>query len=1084
MWRLCAAMFILQFPASTAFAQVETARIEGTVTDTSSAVIPGATITITHVSTNSGFTTKSDAAGHYLSVPLRIGEYRVEATAQGFKHTVRSGIILQIQETAVINLQLEVGAVTESVDVTADAPLLATAEASQGQVIDNRKIVDMPLNGRDYIELALLSAGTVQPTNGSRYGGFSAAGQRTTQNNYLLDGIDNNNVQLAANSRRAEAVKPSVDAIQEFKISTNAYSAEYGRATGGVVNATIKSGSNEIHGSVFEFVRNDKLDAKNFFDAPDEPRVPFKRNQFGFSAGAPIVRNKTFIFGDYEWTRIRESRTVNATIPTMQMRGGDFGNTGATIYDPNTYSAASKTRQPFPNNTIPADRFDRVAKQALAWYPAPQNEKLTQNFLYNPRQNEDVGKWDIRADQILGAKDTVYFRFSYQHNFAPPAPSLPAPAFGASGENGVDTINDGRNMALVWSHIFSPSIVTTTRLGWNRLYGQLLPTVNYNANAQLGLTGVDQSIPGTPQFAISDFTGLGIGPNFPNYIDSQTRQFISDTTWTRRNHSVKFGVNLSWLQSFITNPKQALGQFTFNGNFSRNPLNNSGGRSLADFILGIPATTTVANPVYANLRAPFYDAYIQDEWRVSSRLTVNAGLRYELNLPWVETRNGQSNYDMDTNVANPQLVVARDGSRRDRALVGTYYRNFAPRLGIAWQLSSKTVVRSAFGIFIGNYEGTGGGRHMLGNPPNTISVQISTDSITPAFVLRDGVPPMLMPQNVKNLRLTSFENDPKWPTSQQWNLNIQHQLAQNLVWEVGYYAAHSVHQPMRWNSNYALPGPGNINARRRFKSVLYPGTNILISPLAIVDRHDYFGSNSFNSLQTRIEKRFSRGVTFLASYTYSKNIGDTSGFSGSGTAPGDDGLQNPLNRRLERAVDDQDVTHRLVASYQYELPFGAKRAWGSSWKGVTDAVLGGWSVGGITAMSSGLPLSLTVRGDPANTGDVDRPNVVGDWRLSSGERTLDRFFNTAAFVPNAPYTYGNAGRNILRQPGMVNFDFAAFKRFPVTERFNVQFRFEAFNFFNTPRFGAPNAEVGNVNFGRITSAATPRNLQFGLKLIW
>ncbi len=445
-----------------------------------------------------------------------------------------------------------------------------------------------------------------------------------------------------------------------------------------------------------------------------------------------------------------------------------------------------------------------------------------------------------------------------------------------------------------------------------------------------------------------------------------------------------------------------------------------------------------------------------------------------------------SNFDIDVPGTAKPVVVAGNGSRFSRALIRDDTNNFAPRFGFAYSANSRTVVRGAFGLFVGNYEGTGGGRFLLGNPPNTISVRLLTDSLTPTVVLQDGVPAgSLDPRNVANLRLSSFQTDPKWPMAMQWNLNIQRQLGRDLVWEVGYYAAKSTHLPTRWNANYALPGPGNINARRRFDSLVYPGSNFVVRPLTIVDRHDWFGNSQFHSMQTRLEKRFSSGLGFLVGYTFSRTIGDTGGFSAAGTPPGSpQGFQNPLNRRLEKSLDDQHLKHRLVASYQYELPLGKGRRFGGAWKGTADMVLGGWSVGGITTLASGQPQGLTVRGDNANTGDPNRPNLIGNWRLDRSVRTLDRFFNPAAFEPNAPFTYGNAARNILEQPGLVNFDFASFKRFTLTERIAMQFRFEAFNLFNTPSFGAPNSEVGNVNFGRITGAGRARNLQFGVKVIF
>lgn len=1076
---VCASLFALPV----VFAQAESARVTGTVTDPSGASIGGARLTLIHEATNARHAVVTGTDGRYLTLPLRIGTYRVEAQANGFRQSVRQGVVLEIGLTQVLDFRLEVGAATESVQVTADVPLLSTVDATQGQVINNKRIVDMPLNGRDYVQLALLSGGTTQAANGSRFGGFSAAGQRATQNNYMLDGIDNNNVQLAAQGSQAETVKPSVDAIQEFKISTNSFSAEFGRASGGVVNATIKSGSNSLHGTAYEFLRNEKLDAKNLFDDPNSPKPKFGRNQYGFSVGGPIVRNKLFFFGDSEWGKIRESRTVTNTLPTTLMRQGDFSEQRNTIYDPNTYTASNRTRQPFPGNIIPAPRLDRVAKLATAWYPQVQNGNLTQNFLYNPPNRSDEQKWDMKFDANLSEKDTLYFRYSIQDLFQPASSNLPAPAYG-SGDSSF--ANAGKNTALVWNHTITPTLVATTRVGWNQLFTNQQPPTDKNANAELDLRGVDRSTPGAPSFSISGYTNLGIGANLPNLNDSQTRQLVSDVNWIHGSHTVKVGVNLSWLQAFITNPKEGLGVFNFNGNFSRNPSNNSGGNAFADFLLGIPFQTSAANPVYSNLRAPFYHWYVQDEWRATRKLSLSMGLRYEYNGQWVETRNMLSNYDLDRDRANPPIILAKDGSRSDRALMADRKNNFAPRFGLAYQIDSKTVVRSAFGLFIGNYEGTGGGRFLLGNPPNTISIRLSTDSISPAFLLQDGLPAgSLDPKNLANVRLSSFQTAPKWPKSMQWNFNIQRQLPKDMVFEVGYYASKATHLPVRWNANYALPGPGNINNRRLYKSIVYPGTNTVVSPLTIVDRHDWFGNSQFHSFQTRLEKRFSSGMSLLANYTFSKTIGDTGGFSGAGGAPGSpQGFQNPLNRRLEKSLDDQDQRHRFVASYQYDLPFGRGRHWLARANAVADALAGGWSIGGITTISSGQPFGITVQGDPANTGDTNRPNVLGDPHLSGSQRSADRWFDTSLLVRNDPFTYGNAGRNILTLPGRINTDLGLFKLFRITERVGLQFRFEAFNVANTPPLGNPNTTLGDQNFGRIQSADRPRNLQFGMKVLF
>ena len=487
-----------------------------------------------------------------------------------------------------------------------------------------------------------------------------------------------------------------------------------------------------------------------------------------------------------------------------------------------------------------------------------------------------------------------------------------------------------------------------------------------------------------------------------------------------------------------------------------------------------------------NLRAPWQHFYVQDEWRVSDRLTLNLGLRYEHNMPWYEKDNGISNFDIDTDPANPTFFVAQDGSIASRATLAPDLNNFAPRFGFAYRVMEGTVLRGGYGVFYANYEGTGGGQFLETNPPFHIKSQISTDSIRPSVVLRTGVPDgVVTPERAVSLRFSSFEREPPWPISQQWNFNIQHSLGENTVWEIGYYGTKAQHLVNRIDGNYALPGPGNVNPRRRYTSAVFPGTDIVVGPLAAMNRHEFNGNSLFHSFQTRLERRYSNGFTLLAAYVWSKNIGDVPGFSGSGNAP-NSGIQNPLNRRAERSLDNQHRKHSFVSSYIYDLPWGQGRRWGSSWGGVQEAVLGGWTVAGIASLASGRPFGLRVRGNPANNGNFSRPNVVAgvDPHLSGGQRDPERWFNTDAFVSNNEYEYGNAGRNILLGPGLANWDFAVYKRFAIAEGHSLQFRFEAFNFTNTPIFGFPNSEVGNNNFGRITGAGRPRNLQIGLKYIF
>ncbi len=1094
---------VLCFGMSVSFAQVETARITGTVTDATGAVIPAVEVVVTHVQTNRRFVTQTDAEGRYEAPNLPLGDYEVVLETDGFKRTVRTGINLEVREAAVVDIALEVGQLTESVSVVADAPLLTTVEAAQGEVISNKQIVDLPLNGRSYLKLALLSTGAMITDTGRR-ASFSSSGMRPSQNNVMLDGIDNNNLQSATHARRSDAASISIDAVQEFKVETNSFTAEYGKSAGGVVNVVMKSGTNQVHGTVFGFLRNEVFDAKNFFDDPDKPRAPFKRSQFGFAAGGPIIKNRTFIFGDYEGTRVRESRTANNTIPTVKMRQGDFTEISDTIFDPATLHQVKDAkgeskfvRDPFPGNIIPSSRIDRISAQAKDWYPDPTNNKLTRNFLQNPPRSEDRNRGDVKVDHIFSESDNIFFRYSHDVRNLPASPSLPIPAIGGAGNTGGTFNHKGQNMGLAWNHIFTPTILTSTRIGWNNTDTKLSPIIDYNANAQLGLTGVDQEQPGSVRFNISGVTNLGIGPNVPNDSIAQTRQLKNDTTVIRGRHTFKFGADLMWLQNYLKNPKRRLGDFQFNGNFTRNPFSpssgkkNVGGDPFADFLLGIPRRSQVARGVFMALRGQFHQFYFQDEWKATQKLTVNIGVRYQVFLPWVEdSRDGWVNFDIEANPANPPLVVAvPGGSRLERSHVQTDASNFGPRIGIAYQVRPDTVIRAGYGIFHGTWDPPGGGKLMQSNPPFEARNWISTDNIHPEILLENGFPNSPVnddfdPRAATNMSVTNYQRDRSWPYSQHWNLNIQQGFGSDWMLEVGYFAAKTTHAIRKYDMNFSPPGPGNINKKRRWKSIVFPGTDIVISPLGEVFRHQFDGDANFHSAQLKIKKRLSGGLNVLGSYAFSKNIDDFCAEGGGGTTSGCGEPQDTNNFRLNKALSTLHVKHQLVGSVIYDLPFGRGRRWGSGWNGVQNRILGGWTLASIITLRSGLPFSGTVRGNPANTNTTNRPNVLGDPLLSSDERTLDRWFNTDMLEKNKQFQFGNAARNILFSPDRRNWDFAVYRQFQLTESKHLQFRFEAFNSTNTPPFNTPEAEVGNRDFGRITSAGGSRNIQFGLKFIF
>jgi len=1065
---------------------VETGRIIGTVRDQSGAVIPDAVVTLTHTLTNQSLEVTARGDGTFESPPLRIGEYRAVAAKEGFKRAVRTGITLQIQQTVVVDFALEVGAMSQEISISAAAPLLTVTEATQGQVIDNQKIADLPLNGRDYVQLALLSAGVNRPAPGARTEGFSGSGMRASQNNYLLDGVDNNNAQIAAQGRQGEAVKPNVDAIQEFKVLTNAYSAEYSRATGAVIIVNLKSGTNELHGTAYEFLRNQKLDAKNFFDLPTEPRPPFKRNQYGFSLGGPVKKNQTFFFGDYEWMKIRESRTVNNTIPTTAMVRGDFSELlpGTRVYDPATYDAGTRQRQVFPGNVIPSSRFDRVGARLASLYPAPNKEGLTRNFLYNPADATNRDRWDIKLDHSLNSANSLFGRYSYQKDYEPGSPDLPGPAYG--GSNARDITTTGHNFMVGYNRIITPAMALSAKIAWNALLTRITPPpeVKRSLNAEYGLRGVDNTTPGMAQINLTGYTALGLGSTLPNNADSQNRQAIADLSWLRGKHSLKTGANLNWLQSHLSNPNQALGVFSFDGSYSRHTQTLREGNSIADLLLGLPYQAQVSTPSYMNQRAPWYGFYVQDEWRVTSRLTLNLGVRWDIRLPWVETRNLWANFDIDTNPAAPQLVLARNGSRADRATIRPDRNDVAPRFGFAYSIFQHTVIRGGYGVYYSQYEGMGGAQYLQTNPPFQYRAQVDTDRITPSLTLAAGVPPgTVSPQNARNIGTSSYQRDMRNGYAQQWNFNIQRELPGQMVVEVGYYA-NTAHKLMRrTEGNWALPGPGAVNSRRRYQKIFVPRDEAVVGPLANTYRHEANANSNFHSMQVRVEKRLSAGLSLLGSYMWSKTISDGRGESAAGGVS-DSLPQDPLNYRAERSLADEHRAHRFVVSQNYELPVGrGKRYLGNANRFIQGA-LGGWSITGITTLTSGRLVNLSVQGNPSNTGMPDRPDVVGSWRLSRDERSLDRWFNTAAFVRNQPYRYGNAGRNLIEGPGEVNFDLGVHKTFEVREGMRLQFRAEAFNATNTPHFGVPNAQVGNANFGTIGSADRPRNFQLGLKFIF
>jgi hypothetical protein len=1048
--------------------------VVGTVVDPTRAAVQSATVTVKHLATGATIQVQTDQRGEYRTPPVRIGEYTISIEAAGFKRFNQTGVVLDIGDVRQVDAVLQLGQVSDSVNVEASAPLLQTADATVGTVIGNQQIEDLPLNGRDYMQLAVLSAGTIPSINSGI--GISVGGQQGYAVGFLLDGVDNNNQSIRYSyGNQKEAIKPSIDAIQEFKVVTNTFSAEYGRSSSGVVSVSIKSGTNQIHGTAYDFLRNQVLDAKNLF-ATSKP--PYKRNDFGGSLGAPVIRNKLFIFGDIEYNKIRESTTTVDTVPTVAEREGIFPG---TIYDPASYNATTSARAPFAGNQIPLSRINPIAQQVLSWYPLPQTRAATNNYVYQDPGNQNPYRWDIRADQILSDKQNLFFRYSEEWQETDPGSALPPIPTINYFTGGSKSTVDSKGFALGYNRVWTPSLISSFHVAWSYLFNVASSVDKANLNTVIGLQGADESYPGgLASFPITGFTSVG-GTGLGNVDGSQTRQVSGDLTWTKGAHTIKIGAQAFWLQTNFFSAQQSDGILNFTGVYTRNPTTGTGGSGLADFLLGDASGGSLSNFEWVNLRQPLPEFFVQDDWKATRRLTLNIGLRYELNYPAVDRLNKMANFDLDTNPSDPSLVLANSRSRTAEALQSMDYHQFAPRFGFAYSLpDDKTVLRGGYGIFYSGVMNPGGMQSLEINAPYHIQVQLSPSPTVPSLGLANGFPAgSLSLANASNVLFVSDDMTPGAPMAQMWNFNVQRELPGGILVEVGYYGNKLDHGLRQFDGNPAPPEPGNTNANRRFTSIAIPGTPYTVS-LADVIRIQKDGYSDYNGLQAKVEKRYSKGLTFSAAYSYSKTMALGENFSG--------GVQNPADWDADRAVSSQDMTQHFVGSAVYTLPFGRGKTWGANWNRWVNGVLGGWSAGPIVTVDTGLPLNLSVNGNPSNTGQGtvvginDRPNVIGDWHLANP--TVREWFNTAAFAPNAPYTFGNAGAYILRGPGLVNLDIAAHKSFRITERISAQLRLESFNATNTPALGAPNAQVGNPLFGQITSAGSARDNQIGLKILF
>jgi hypothetical protein len=1041
-----------------AYAQTHRATVRGQVSDANGQSVAGAQIRLVHLGTNETRIIAAGAAGEFVLSQLLPGPYRLEIESTGYGKYSRE-FELQVNRIQRLDVTLEVGPLpVEVVNVTDALPPLQKDSAAIGTVIENRQVVGLPLDGRNFYELSLLVPGAVPAAPGSAGSvrgdfAFSVNGAREDGNNFLLDGVYNVDPKL-----NTFGVRPSVDAIREFEMLTSTYDASFGRNAGAQVNVVLKSGSNRVHGSAYEFFRNGALDARNYFAPSDQPAPQYQRNQFGFSIGGPIRQDRTFFFGDYEGTRAREGITRVTNVPTLAERNGDFSQSGLPApLDP-------LTGQPFSGGVIASGRINPIGRAIANLYPLPNRAVPFQNFVSSPAQRDRNDTFDARLDHLLGARSSLTFRYSFgdRELFEP----FTGATFSLVPGYGATIPRRSQNVMLSETHIFTSAFTNDLRLAFNRV---ALGVIQENAGTSINnLVGLPELSTNARDFGLSlinvtGFSPLGHEGNNPQNSVTNTYQILDTATYARGNHLVKFGFDLRFVQQNAFRDVQSRGFLTFSQSAGLT------GNALADLLLGSPFITGGARLDNAqHLRTNSYNFFVNDSFRITPRLTLNAGLRYEYNSPSVDTKDRANIYDPLTQrlVAVGTNGVPRSGYAADK-------NNFAPRVGLAWTLGpeGRTVLRAGYGVYYDQSSLAPGEALYFNAPYFDFNLYFSLPGLP--LSLNDPFPsffPFPLPDSA-----LAIERDLRTAYMQHWSLSLQQELGGSRVLEVAYVGSKGTKLLAGRDINQGQPTtlPFVIRPVPQFDDI-----TILESR----------ANSSYNSLQVRFQQRLDFGLSLLSSYTWSKSIDDASSFF---TSAGDPNFpQNSFDLRQERALSNFDARHRLSLSYAYDLPFGKGRAFLSD-AGLMTSVLGGWQMNGIVTLQTGRPFTVALLPEIDNSGTGrstlgflgnDRPNVTGSASLD--RRTPEQWFNTSAFVFPPRGTFGNAGRNILTGPGTENVNVSMLKNVALGERFDLQLRAEFFNLFNHPNFNLPDNFLGSPTFGRILSAQSPRHVQFGLKLLF
>jgi outer membrane receptor protein involved in Fe transport len=1052
----------------------------GLVTDTSGGVLPSVKVVATNVATNIEYPTVTNSTGNYTIPSLPIGTYQVTAELTGFKRMVYDSVLLEVNQTRRLDMTMQVGAVTTSTTVTAQVPLVNTENAALGEVIGKQEIVDLPLNGRDYAQLAWLTPGVVpgargfsgtQDTSGISSLNFYAGG-RNANNSFLVDGVESRGVQFGN-----IVLVPNLDSISEFKVQTNSFSAEFGAAGNGVINIATSSGTNKFHGTVYEFLRNDDLDARNFFDAQ---RPAFERNQFGSTLGGPLIHDKTFFHVDYEGMRQRQANTYLASVPTALERVGNF--TEFTNPDGSFIPVINiLTGAPFPGNIIPPQLIDPIGQKIANLYPLPNLPGTSSNYLANPVIPSTNDEFSGRIDHEFSTKDRIFARYIFQDYYLlllwPPL--LPDVRSGRS-----------QNQVLGWTHGFSPAVLNDLHLGYMRdVYrGVQQDEGKVGHLGGLAIAGIDTppAMDAYPEFAISGENAVGNGTShFQRYENIYS---VADSlTWIHGAHSFKAGFLVAVKhENNILRSVGSRGYIIFLPLFGGNFIGNA----MPEVLTGHPVYALRSlGDTRADGRATHSGYYVQDDWKVTPRLTLNLGLRYEYFQPWVDDNLGAP-ATFTTGVGSkagafpngtivvagtPQAAAAGFTGRANRALYFPDRRDWAPRVGLAWRPfgNDSTVVRAGYGIFYSPVVYDAPYLMNLMPPHFGVVSSVGLLSIANPFQPFNGDYNQLNGYTLASSFVTGYV--------QQSSLSIERRLSNSTALEVSYVGNKGTHLDGGVRLfNQAPPVPPSPPPPPAISRRPYPG-------FGTDEMYDSSVSSNYHALQVRLEHRFSQGFSFTGAYTFSKAIDDGAG-EGDTFAGGDVYYWQNAAHPSERGLSLFDVRQRLVFSWIYALPFGKGKAYLSK-GGITDAVLGGWQISGIASFQSGFPITPitgeAISGaDPGSIVATDRPNRIKDGNLPSSQRKPERWFDTSAFVPNNPGEWGNSGRGILTGPGLKDWDIALFKGFQLREQLRLQFRCETFNTFNNVNFGFPDLTLIDPTFGKVTSAGNARQIQFGLKLIF